>query len=454
MLAANTGRTWRPLGVNSVGSVMAIAVVTALIAPRTTLAILIVLVMLLYASVASVDVRDTSRLMPPIIAALSIFAVYLLLSSIWAAAPLSTIYIAAIGFATLLVSWAATVGLALLSPLRCQKLANALLIGFSIGLAFLMIEELTDDWIKLWFLNNLPFVQRNPKHMVLRDAEILNLASYLNNRSIALASLLLWPMLGMLAALRPSGVPWVWRGAASVAIVGLAIVTIVKSQHETSALAVALGAVVFLVARFRQRLGAALVGFGWVVAVVFVIPLANFAYDSLQLQRAESLPFSARARIVIWKYTASEVVNSPLIGVGAGSTERLDNNRASYETATGDPVALRTMRHAHNIYLQVWYELGVIGAALLVLIGASVIGAASRLRPQAQPYAFAAFATIAAMGATSWSPWQEWFMAAFALTGLCCWLVDRMVVGNNPQSLDRETDVLASTSLSSAAAVQ
>ncbi len=454
MLAANTGRTWRLLGVNTVGTIMAIAVVTALIAPRTTLAILILLVMLLYASVASVDVGHASRHMPPIVAAASIFAAYVLLSGIWAATPRTTVYIAAIGIVTLLVSWAATVGLALLSHERCQKLANAILIGLTIGLVFLMMEEFSDDWIKLLFLNNLPFVQRNPKHMVLRDAEILNLASYLNNRSIALASFLMWPALGMLAALRPGGVPWIWRGAAASAIVGLAMVTIVKSQHETSALAVALGAIVFLAARFRQRLGVALVGLGWLVAVTLVVPLANFAYDELRLQRSEHLPYSARARVVIWKYTASQVSNSPLIGVGAGATERLDNNRASYEIAIGDPVALRTMRHAHNIYLQVWYELGVIGAALLLLLGASAIGAATRLRPSAQPYALASFATLAVMGATSWSLWQEWFMSAFALTGICCWLVDRMVPENDPQSIDLKTDMVASTSLSSAAAVQ
>lgn len=445
---------WRPLGVNTVGTIAATAVAAMLIAPRTALAALIVLALLLCVSVPRTANVGASRLVSPLIAALAIFSQYVLASTLWSVSPRSTLYVVGIGAVILLPSYFAILGMALLPPERCQKLANAILIGFIIGLLFMLVEELTDHWVKRVVFNSMPFTKRNPKHMVLRETEILNLAPYLTNRSMASASLLLWPVLGMIAFLRPGAKPWAWRGVASVALVIVAAATILRSQHETSAMAVALGAVVFAATLVRRRAGFVLVGLGWLFAVLMVVPVAHYAYDGLHLQRADWLPYSARARIVLWKYTASQVPKAPILGVGAGSTDQLDMSRTDITTVPGDPFAMRTARHAHNIYLQTWYELGAVGAALLLLIGASVLGAMARLKPQAQPYALATFATVAAMAATSWSLWQEWFMAVFALAAICCWLVERLVPVPDDLIAQPGGDAVLRSSLKSAAASQ
>jgi O-antigen ligase len=397
-----------------------------LIGPRAAVAFLIVLAILPYLSVPPAQIAKVSRRPPPLIVVLAVFAAYVLASAAWSQAPKLALYTVAIGSLVLAASWAAVAGMALMPLIRCRKLANAIIIGFAIGLAFLLIEELSDDAIKLFFYNKLPFVIRNPKHMNLRDAEILNVALYMSNRSVAIASLLLWPVLGMIAALFTTSVQKPWRMALSLSIGITVVVIVLLSQHETSAIALSLGAVVFLVAFVSRRGAVLLATAGWLTAVLLVIPAAHYAYDGLQLQKPGALPFSARARVVLWKYTATQIRKAPYIGVGALSTEPLDVRRGPIEPPPDEPMALRSGRHAHNIYLQVWYELGGIGAAMLLAIGVVAIASMRRLAPEAQPFALATFAGAAAMAATSWSLWQEWFMASFGVIAVCCWLVHRI----------------------------
>ncbi len=411
-----------PLGVNLVGTILAIAIVVMFIAPRTALATLAIVAFLPFLSGALRRRCEVSLVPPPLVVACGFLAVYVLASAAWSAAPLLAIYTAAIGLLILALAWVAVAGIELLSPLRAQKLSNAVAIGFAIGLAFLFVEELTNDAVKLFFYKNLPFITRNPKHMVLRDTEVVTLAFYLSNRSMAIASLLLWPVLGLLAVLfaAPSHKPL--RTLFVLGLSAMASATVLMSQHETSAIALAAGAVAFATAMIWRRLAFGMVIAGWACAILFVIPMAHFAYDTLLLQKSQSLPFSAKARIVLWKYTATLIPHAPIIGVGANSTEVLDLRRGAVPALPDEPAPLRTARHAHNIYLQVWYELGVIGAALLALIGASAAGAMRRLSGSVQPYALATFATSAAMAATSWSLWQEWFLAAFAMAAVFIWL--------------------------------
>ena len=147
-----------------------------------------------------------------------------------------------------------------------------------------------------------------------------------------------------------------------------------------------------------------------------VLPAALLAYR-LDLQNAPWLQRSAQHRIEIWNTTAEKALQAPLLGVGAHST---------YVQAQelGPPVKrgwkYRNQRslssHAHSVYLQTWYELGLVGATLLTLFGLSILSAI-RSQPRAvQPYAYATFASVAAVAASSYGMWQIWFMALF---GFC-----------------------------------
>jgi O-antigen ligase len=65
--------------------------------------------------------------------------------------------------------------------------------------------------------------------------------------------------------------------------------------------------------------------------------------------------------------------------------------------------------------LQVWYELGAIGALLFLSIGLLTLRAIAKLQASAQPAAIAMFATTSLLIGFSYSMWQTWFMAALGL---------------------------------------
>jgi O-antigen ligase len=78
---------------------------------------------------------------------------------------------------------------------------------------------------------------------------------------------------------------------------------------------------------------------------------------------------------------------------------------------------LRTLStHAHSVFLQTWFELGLVGATLLTLFGLALVQSIMALGAAVRPYALATFASTAVMAASSYGMWQYWYLAMF---GLC-----------------------------------
>src|SRR3546814_3641058 len=79
---------------------------------------------------------------------------------------------------------------------------------------------------------------------------------------------------------------------------------------------------------------------------------------------AEYLPLSWQHRIEIWRFAAEKAAERPLTGWGFDAT-RVLGRIAESEVFSGRTLAL----HPHNLSLQVWLELGGVGALLVVGIG-------------------------------------------------------------------------------------
>lgn len=162
---------------------------------------------------------------------------------------------------------------------------------------------------------------------------------------------------------------------------------------------------------------------------MLVLPASFLAHDA-DLHAHPSIPYSFKARVVLWDYTAEKTLDHPWLGIGLNSTREISEaSREAYTEAqkeelrnrkrAGDATFSRTTgHHGHNLYLQTWHELGGIGAALLALAGALVILRAETLPKDMQPYAAAAFATFALIAAFAWGMWQVWWICAVGLLAL------------------------------------
>ena len=163
-----------------------------------------------------------------------------------------------------------------------------------------------------------------------------------------------------------------------------------------------------------------LVAAGWIAVTALVVPLSLAAYSN-NLQLSPELFNTAKARIIIWGYTAEQVLHKPLIGVGTNATGIIDQQRGTAkERPAGYASAEETRAHPHNFYLQVWYELGAVGAVLFGLAGLAVLAAIRRLPGTLHPIALAQFTMTAAMIGSSYGLWQTWLQAsiAFAIIAL------------------------------------
>jgi len=198
------------------------------------------------------------------------------------------------------------------------------------------------------------------------------------------------------------------------------VAAVAISEHDSSQVALVGSGLVFLLALNWPRRVIHGLAVLWCVAFVVVLPADFLAYRT-ELHLARWLPESARARVIIWEFTAERTLAHPWLGIGVASTPVLrDEERAvsSADQPEGFVFHRTTGQHAHDLFLQTWYELGAVGAVLIALAGAAVVMLILLLPLLAQPFAAASFAAFAAVAAFAWGMWQAWFMCAIGLVPL------------------------------------
>jgi O-antigen ligase len=282
------------------------------------------------------------------------------------------------------------------------------------GAVFLLIEVLTDQAIRRAIFSLLPFTRPPSKHATVMDGEVVAIGPYILNRNMAALCLVLGPVLLMLRTLLDARRTMI----AGIGLVAVSLIAVLKSEHETSMIALVLACAAFAGMVLAAPVMRKAITVGWVIATLLVVPMVTLAYKQ-QLHFAEWLPVTARNRVILWGYTAGEVMKTPILGIGVASTKELD--KANADKAIQPPgytYPLRTAQHSHNIFLQTWYELGAIGAALLLAMGLCALALLSRLPRGDQALAFASFVAAVLIGSFTWGIWQTWFMAAYGIWAL------------------------------------
>jgi O-antigen ligase len=166
---------------------------------------------------------------------------------------------------------------------------------------------------------------------------------------------------------------------------------------------------------------------GWTIAVLLAVPLGALPYDLGWQHWTWLPPESVAARFYIWKYTADKVSERPLTGIGIRGTRSLHVDiPIDPKKGRQTPYALRPGRHAHNIFLQTWLELGAIGAVLLLGVGLAGLWEIRTWPATLQTSACALFAVCCAIGVTGFDLWQTWLLASLALAWASMLLAARL----------------------------
>jgi O-antigen ligase len=340
----------------------------------------------------------------PALSACLLLATYVCVNSTWSVDLGGAFGKAALLLCLILTTFAAVGAAARLEKKILGRAALAFAAGAFAGALFILIELLSDAIMTRTALSWVPLLlpsSPKPKHFEISHGAVLGLKLAQLNRNVNLAMFHLWPGLLGLMGLKCS------RRPIAMVLFFMAIVAVVTiSEHDSSQVALIGSSVVALLAWKWRRLVIRALAVLWCAAFVLVIPASFAAYQN-GLHFSTLLPFSARARIILWNYTAEQTLAHPLLGVGVDSTPALSQQQIAKSHPLG--------HHAHNLFLQTWFELGAVGALLLAVAGASVVSLIFFLPPSAQPFAAAAFAAFALVGAFAWGMWQTWFLCAVGL---------------------------------------
>jgi len=338
---------------------------------------------------------------------------YILLDAIWAADSGTALGKGLLLLAIILISFAVSRAIPQIDEQQLRNAAIAFILGTFVAALFLTFELLTHGALTRLALNSVELFQRpNFKHAHMSNGEIADLNMSLLNRNVNILTFNMWPaLLGLKATF--SGVR---RSAFAGMLLAAVTLAVFLSEHQSSQVALLVSVAVFCLASYWRKPVIRSLAVAWCLAFVLVLPMDFLAYKS-DLHMAHWLPNSFRARIIIWEYTAERVFEHPWLGVGADSTRALKepNTLEMAERPQGFIYPRTIGWHAHDLFLQSWFELGVIGVILIAFAGAMVALRMSFLPIEAQPFAASSFITFMAIASFGWGMWQTWLLCGAAL---------------------------------------
>ncbi|HVL72554.1 MAG TPA: O-antigen ligase family protein [Beijerinckiaceae bacterium] len=221
-----------------------------------------------------------------------------------------------------------------------------------------------------------------------------------------------------IALLLPLALTLLWRGgrkplaAALLPLAGAAILVSLSSSAKLALLIAALATPLALARPLAAHRAFAVAAIGAVLVAPFVGPYVN---DLLPRRIHEIGGYgSMTLRAEIWREYSLLLWERPWFGFGV---------EAGYAVA-GTPVAaslgewnrsLLNWGHPHNAALQIWFELGAVGAALAAILLGLLFRALERLPPSILPAASVTALAACAVAFVSHGAWQAWW---YCLLGL------------------------------------
>jgi len=256
--------------------------------------------------------------------------------------------------------------------------------------------------------------------LALLAGGVIALALYIGERKLldrqvqpglVAAALVLWPGLAALPALpRPR-------------LIGLGLIVAVLAiavmfGSLSAVVAVLFGAAVAALARLAPRITPAILGATF-VAWTLVAPFAatHLPDPETAANRIPMIANSTLHRLAIYRGVADLIVQAPILGHGANSARGIPEgqNRIDYDFAVGEKVYVAHTEmiplHPHNAVLQVWLELGLVGAllasALILLVLRAIVAATEG---NGRVLSLTAFAAVFAVLNVSFGAWQSWWL--------------------------------------------
>ncbi len=276
--------------------------------------------------------------------------------------------------------WALARQLSVLSALK-----GALLLSCLVGLCWGLVEGVSDGAV----------------YAMLRDVS-LSEAAYSSNRAMVVLALLVWP-----AALITSQR---YGAAAGPGLVAFLFVVALTGESQAVQLSVFASMGVLGSALIVPR--ATLWGLGILGCfVILSLPFLISQLGPISLgEGVANAELTILPRMEIWHFVSEKILAQPLLGYGleAGRFMPLDDMTQVYFTDVH-------LHHPHNGVLQIWFEMGVLGALALATAWGLLMRQVSLLSEKDAPFVLAGLCCAFIIGSVAHGVWQSWWVGALAL---------------------------------------
>jgi O-antigen ligase len=351
------------------------------------------------------------------VAALALLG-WLGVSALWSIEPWRAAELALRLAGFVLLGAMAARAMALTPPAALRLVAPALVLGVALGAALALGDGLSGHAVRAWVrgLDEIPWNM-----------------GFGAKPAISLLALLL-PLAVFGAGLR-------WLLAMALAGLALAAALVVPAEGARLALLAALAAGVLALRLgpwVARGLGVGLAGA--ILAAPWLVGAALSWQPNL-----ERLPLSAAHRVITWEFAAARIAERPVLGWGGEASRSLPGADALIPEAVLERHGLNApftrlyfrvtegrmlQLHPHNMALQLWLELGVVGA----LLGASLAVAAGLALAAHGPAGAGAFAAGIVTAMTGYGVWQEWWIGLVLVAAAVLVALRRVASGTAPIS--------------------
>lgn len=351
------------------------------------------------------------------------FCAYLFVNALWAGDTSGAISKAFYVTLSIVLIWLSIDIIKRLPDYIIARQVFCAMVGAVLAVTYLLIEIVTNQSLVQEWLTLFPWLAGQHAKGVLTQDGVVNIVyGFVVNKNIGALSFILWPVsFLMVCSLRGQ-----FRWFAFVFFVCATAICVFLSESETAKVAFILSGIALIGSLYLsgRAVDMALKMF-WVGLVLLTVPLLSLPYQ-MNMHQNDILPYSARDRIYIWSYTAEQIQNHFIFGVGLRSTRY---KQAQFQRAHPELKDTKLHRrpgwHAHNLFLQTWYELGLIGAVLLLILGWQLISCLKQYDRQARSFMCATFVMVCAIYSFGWGMWQSWLIACFLLTLIIATLIQK-----------------------------
>ncbi|MEO3474032.1 O-antigen ligase family protein [Roseomonas sp. CAU 1739] len=237
------------------------------------------------------------------------------------------------------------------------------------------------------------------------------------------------PAGSLMALLLPLAAAFPWPVAPRIAFLLAGAGLLIVLPGDTAKIAAVAGLAAAGAAALWPRVVPRLIGAG----LGFKILAMPFLVAAIPALPVERLPPSALHRMLIWDFAAERIAERPLLGWGMEASREIPGGQDQPGAAAldrlrvTDPALRRWFAephvhilplHPHNGALQLWLELGAVGAAIAALLAWFLGVAAARAPSPAAASGALASAAVTAM--LSFGAWQAWWVAAMLLVAAVC----------------------------------